>query len=112
MELIHGKHKLPLVLQPHTCIISSFGENHKQLRPKSPARIVLPDRVPLHSHNCHVIGLHLRLSTPAARAAEWLHYISDGPDERLNGKSVYRSLRLSLVRLGPWTTNVQQQSEP
>lgn len=60
MELIHGKHKLPLVLQPHKCIISSFGENRRQLGPKSPAWIVLPDRVPLHSDNRHVIGLHLR----------------------------------------------------
>lgn len=71
----------------------------RQLRPKSPARIGLPDRVPLHSDNRHVIGLHLRLSNPAAGAAEWLHYTSDGPDQRVNGKCVYRSLRATSFRL-------------
>lgn len=65
-----------------------FWENHGQLGPKTPARIVLPDRVPLHSDNRHVIRLHPRLSNPAAGAAEWLHYISDRPDERVNGKCV------------------------
>lgn len=65
-----------------------FGRTTGSRGQKTPARIVLPDRVPLHSDNRHVIRLHPRLSNPAAGAAEWLHYISDGPDERVNGKCV------------------------
>lgn len=77
-----------------------WGRTTGGLGPKSPAWIVLPDRVPLHSDNRHVIGLHLRLSTPAARAAEWLHYASDGPDERVNGKSVNECVKIFTADLG------------
>lgn len=59
MELIHGKHKLSL--GPRTAQMYHFfiwGE--PQAASAKAAQIVLPDTVPLHSDNCHVIRLHLR----------------------------------------------------
>lgn len=58
----------------HFFISGKFGQ-------KTPTMMGLPDRVPLHPDNCHVIRPYLRLSTPAAQAAEWVHYMSDVLDE-------------------------------
>lgn len=83
-KLIHGKQNASIIIQPHSCIMSLFVDNHRHFRAKG-----------LRSD--HAFWQSLSSSgelscdplsdpipdywSPAAGAAEWLHYVSEGPDE-------------------------------
>lgn len=71
-----------------------LGKTTGSSGPKTPALIVLSDRVSLLLDGCPVIRPNPRLSAPAAQVAEWLHYKPGVPDEWVN-ECVFGALQVT-----------------
>ncbi len=101
-ELIHSKQTPPIDTQPSKCIMSLSKENHRHFRTKG-SRSDPAFWQSISSSgglSCDPLsGPIPDYLSPAAGAAEWLHYVSEVPGERGDGERAVWSLPVTSVRV-------------